>query len=107
MPEYTASGRSSTTVSRTPASGRIIQRRITCTWAWPPPTSTSSARTGWSLRCVATYPSATSANATTRARGCSGCSSGSWKRQNAVPKGRPSVSSQFGTPGSRCAITMR
>ena len=29
------------------------------------------------------------------------------KRQNTRPNGRPSVVSQFGTPGSRWAITIR
>ena len=33
--------------------------------------------------------------------------SGRKKRQNTIPKPRPSVSIQLGTPGSSCAITMR
>src|SRR5262249_29251551 len=52
-------------------------------------------------------PFASDATWTTFVRGRPGASSGSRKRQKIVPEGRPSVSSQFGTPGSRSATTIR
>jgi arylsulfatase A-like enzyme len=52
-------------------------------------------------------PSATCENGTTSACGVSISPSGSMKRQNTRPKARPSVSIQFGCPGSRCASTIR
>src|SRR5206468_7128013 len=47
------------------------------------------------------------ANGTTSARGVSISPSGSMKRQNTSPNGRPSVSIQFGRPGSRWARIIR
>ena len=48
----------------------------------------------------------TSARFTTSATGVSTSPSGRKNRQNTMPKPRPSVSIQFATPGSSCAMTM-
>ena len=56
-------------------------------------------------RNLVTWAQASESTETTSARGVSIGPSGSMKRQNTSPKARPSVVSQLGTPGSRCAIT--
>ena len=75
------------------------------------PTSASTKH----VACAATFATTSRTTASPRSeehrphglRGVVDVALGRKKRQNTRPNGRPSVSSQFGTPGSRCAITTR
>ena len=59
------------------------------------------------IRVIVTLRLGEPLNATTRVDGSTSTTSGPTQRTPTVPRRWPAVSSQFGTPGSRWAITNR